>query len=626
MKPLSFGLWHTSLVLALLLFPQAILIKQKSIIFTLSESVGLVLLETSFVIALELLAMSFSSLLKGKAQRFIQSALAALLIPLSFIILIDYKFIDSLGNHPTSDIISFGTSRSLSDIPFIISNYSSEITIGLVATLLFSILASIYLAYSVWYSNNTRKHIAQSSFLIFASIVFLIMASTTTCDLIQSRLLKQTQILKTPIPLLTKLNPSPLCKEVHAKQQEISDNRFNTKNKQIDKLNYLQNSPILSLELTKKSQKKNIVIISLESFRVDQLTVYNPELQTTPFLAQIAKQGITIETAYADMPSSSKSLVSVYCGIPPNVRNQISESYPNGIKQPCLPKLLKPLGYTSGLFQTHTQTFQNRGGLAHNLGFDNLTALEDIDRKGWQKVDPFGIEERAMLKPIMQWVDTQQSPFLLSVFTLTGHLSKNRLPSNFETISMSEDKRMNNYYNTIRYIDTFLSELFSEFEQRQLLGNTIFIFTGDHGNHYGTGRHWSEPMQTTLKVPMVIWDQSLTSKPQTITGLRMQTDIMPTIIDLLDIKLTSGQTYGTSLLKPTPNKKIHFTCKYNSCLGLIEDGYKFIYRYDNTAVELYDINNDLTNQNNLIEQLSEEKIQQYITELEDWKKSVEALY
>jgi len=143
MRPVSFGLWHTSLVLALLLFPQAILIHANNISLQLSEAAGLVLMEVSVVIALELLALSISNLLTGRAQRLMQSSLAALLIPVAFILLTDYRFITSLGNHPTPDIIKY----SLTDISIFISYVQSEMTVGVFLALLLTAIISIYLAY-----------------------------------------------------------------------------------------------------------------------------------------------------------------------------------------------------------------------------------------------------------------------------------------------------------------------------------------------------------------------------------------------------------------------------------------------------------------------------------------------
>jgi len=547
-----------------------------------------------------------------------QSSLAALLIPVAFILLTDYRFITSLGNHPTPDIIKY----SLTDISIFISYVQSEMTVGVFLALLLTAIISIYLAYQAWYNKTTPKKVLLNSLFVTTSIIFLATVSVSTCQLIKASPLQE-QILKTPLILLLQ---SPFCSETHAQKTNPENSVILTNNRQINLLRNLSSSEPLTIGNTNRTHQKNIVIIVLESFRIDQITPYNPELLTTPFLSEIAKQGLIVDSAYADYPYSSKSLVAIHCGIPPNPTNHITESYSDGINHPCLPELLEPLGYNSAFFQSATQTFENRAGLVNNMGFDHFTPMENLNPSKWHRVEQIGIEERSMLAPTMDWVDQQDSPFLLTIFTVTGHKSWNRLPPEFSSAQMSNIPNINNYYNILRYIDTFLSDLFTEFSERKLTDDTTFIFVSDHGNHYNTDRHWSEPQDTTTHVPLLIWDKELITRPKTVTGLRQHTDILPTIIDLLNFKITSGQTYGTSLLNKSPNKNVHFVCKYNSCLGRIDKNYRFIYRYNDTNPELYDLNNDPTNRHDIISELPENTIKKYVAEVKSWKKAVEALY
>jgi len=421
------------------------------------------------------------------------------------------------------------------------------------------------------------------------------------------------------------LASSPLCQISHAQLNKERIPAANFKDRQINQLIELQSSLPLTLD-PNQGKKKNIVLVTMESIERDQTTAYNPDVPTTPFLANVSQHGVKVENAYVDFAWTSKSLVSTFCGIPPNITTHITEQSPEGIKNLCLPHLLKQLGYKSAFFQTATKSFENRDKLAQNLGFDHFTSQENLDATGFSQVDLLGLEERAMLKPIMHWVDQQDSPFLLSILTLSGHDYTNKPIPSFPQLHLSDNTQHNNYLNAIRYVDLFLYELFSEFQQRQMLDDTLFIFTSDTGNHMKHIRQDYDPTDSHIKIPLIIWDSSLTSNPQSVSGLWQHTDILPTIIDFLGFKKTQGLTYGSSVFsKQDPGKSIHFVCKNNACLVRLDKDHKFVYRYNDEKTELYHTN-DQDLETNIANQLPVTTIQQYIAELLEWKKQASSLH
>jgi len=123
-----------------------------------------------------------------------------------------------------------------------------------------------------------------------------------------------------------------------------------------------------------------------------------------------------------------------------------------------------------------------------------------------------------------------------------------------------------------------------------------------------------------------MWDRLLIPEPATVEGFRQHSDILPTVIDLLNLKVESGMTYGTSLLRESRSDQIHFACKYNTCLGLVNDRHRFIYRYNDDNTELYRTHGDPINEHNVISELPEAQGRRYIAELREWKRQVEALY
>src|SRR3954468_712725 len=105
----------------------------------------------------------------------------------------------------------------------------------------------------------------------------------------------------------------------------------------------------MSLKETPRTQKRNVVLIHLESTRAQSVTPYNEDLETTPFLDKLARSSLLIERAHVVVPRSSKSSVAVNCGIEPPLYPG-PEFEPDGIPVPCLPSLLNEQGYGTVFF------------------------------------------------------------------------------------------------------------------------------------------------------------------------------------------------------------------------------------------------------------------------------------
>jgi lipoteichoic acid synthase len=108
------------------------------------------------------------------------------------------------------------------------------------------------------------------------------------------------------------------------------------------------------LEKTPQTDRQNVVLIHLESVRERSITPYNENMDTTPFLNELAKESLLVERAYTTIPHTSKALTAVNCGIYPSTETDIIEAQPNGVPVRCLPRLLGEKGYAAAYFQSAT--------------------------------------------------------------------------------------------------------------------------------------------------------------------------------------------------------------------------------------------------------------------------------
>src|ERR671917_513392 len=361
-----------------------------------------------------------------------------------------------------------------------------------------------------------------------------------------------------------------------------------------------------SLVETSQTEKRNVVLIHLESTRAGSVTPYNEDLQTTPFLNELAKNSLLAERAYTVVPHTSKASVSVNCGIEPHLVQPTTEANPGGIPVPCLADLLKEQGYHTSFFQSST--------------------------KGFEQTNYFGYEEDIMLGPSEDWLkEHDDEPFLAQYLTGTGHHHYQCLSTRYASEDFSEDDELNRYLNCLRLQDIFLENLFNQYEELGLYEDTIFVIYGDHGEGFGEhGRflHGDTPWEEGLRVPLIIHDPKRLQNNERVEGLSNQTDILPTVVEMLGYEVESGDYPGYSLLRPLPeDRTLRFSCiSSRKCLASLNGDEKYIYHYDNQPEEVFNLSEDPLEKQNLADEYSKEDLDKRREDLFQWLSSVNSKY
>jgi phosphoglycerol transferase MdoB-like AlkP superfamily enzyme len=387
-----------------------------------------------------------------------------------------------------------------------------------------------------------------------------------------------------------------------------------------------------SLVQTPQTQKRNVVLIHLESTRVGAITPYNANLKTTPFLDQLAKNSLLAEQYYTIVPHTSKASVSVNCGIEPHLVQPTTEANADGVPVPCLAGLLKDQGYSTALFQSSTQNFEDFGGLVKNFGYEDYYPLESMDPAGFQKTNYFGYEDDIMLKPSEAWLqEHKDKPFMAEYLLGTGHHDYECRGTSHGDENFSDNDLVNYYLNCMRLQDIFVKNLFDQYKKLGLYDNTIFVLYGDHGEGFGEhGRfvHDDTIYQEGLQVPLIIHAPGLLDGGERVQGLSNHIDILPTVLDLLGYEVKDGKYPGYSLLHPLPeDRTLRFSCFHeDQCLASIKGTEKYIYHYGNQPEELFDLSKDSFEKDNLADERSKEEMDKRREDLLKWRSSVNATY
>lgn len=174
------------------------------------------------------------------------------------------------------------------------------------------------------------------------------------------------------------------------------------------------------------------------------------------------------------------------------------------------------------------------------------------------------------------------------------------------------------YGREIEYVDEQLAQLLAELTSRGLLEDTVLVFTSDHGealaDRTGFIGHVRTLFDELVHVPLVI----VPARPADADRLRPgataivgHLDVVPTLLDLLDLPPLPGQV-GHSLLAP-PRERAPVVSEtrrpeaQENLASLRDEHYKLVYHADDDRFELFDLAADPGERTDVFEERGQER-------------------
>ncbi len=184
------------------------------------------------------------------------------------------------------------------------------------------------------------------------------------------------------------------------------------------------------------------------------------------------------------------------------------------------------------------------------------------------------------------------------------------------------------YYGAITHVDEQIGRLVGELERLGMAGNTLVVFTADHGNMLGDRGRWFKGLQYegSARVPL-LWRGPKGAEEnggRVVEQVVENTDLMPSILEAAGIPIPEG-VQGRSFLKLARGKERNWKNRCFSQLRsgmLLEGRWKYIDNsLDGTGPrELYDLENDPKEERNLAEEPKQRaRVAEYARELAKWR-------
>lgn len=355
-------------------------------------------------------------------------------------------------------------------------------------------------------------------------------------------------------------------------------------------------SPIHRPVSTHPFQKKNVVVLIVESFGREYIGALNKDLENgnykgyTPHVDKLIQQSATYQYSYCNGRKSIDGMPSVLCGIPmfkePFVLSPASMN-----NYTSMAGLLGKEGYHTAFFHGANRGSMGFMAFANKVGFQQYFGRQDYaaDKRFGGDADfdgHWGIWDEPFLQYWATKIGELKEPFMTACFTVTSH-TPYVIPEKYKKVYPEEGIVI---HKCIRYTDMAIGKFFETAKKQPWYKNTIFVLTSDHTN-------LSDHQQYQTDIggfcsPIVIFDPSGEVKSGIYPGIAQQIDILPTVLSILGYNkpfLSFGCDLMTTPMKETYAVNylngIYQYCKYGYVLQFDGQHTKAIYRLDDKFMQ-----------------------------------------
>jgi arylsulfatase A-like enzyme len=372
----------------------------------------------------------------------------------------------------------------------------------------------------------------------------------------------------------------------------------------------------------------NILIFVIEALRSDIVSSRNQDKSDVmPFTWDLMSKSIAFENAYSTAPETEGSVFSIITGLHP-LRGE-ARHYGGAHSFPMVRiyDLLSQGGYRTGYFSWEWASMR------WYSKSDYLDAYEDpylLNPKFVQNSLPPALAEindadtylvpngdRYLVKRLKEWISNtnDERPFFGISYLYSSHFFHqwpNEMPPAFSPHILDLEHSFlrypeevtpivrNRYYNSLRFIDGLIADIYDHLKRNNLVENTTIIITGDHGelfHEHGQVTHSGPLYESVIRVPLIFKNlpKDLCAF-DTVSPISLL-DLAPSILTLA--KLPPHPNFqGQSLIDPCQGPKRDSLPVFSSVqLNTHEDSvikwpWKFVRNYTFGTNRLYNLETD----------------------------------
>lgn len=306
--------------------------------------------------------------------------------------------------------------------------------------------------------------------------------------------------------------------------------------------------------------RKNVVLITIESYSAEYLKEFANEKKLTPFLDSIAKESLQFTNLYAVGNRTVRGLEAVTLCLPPSAAESVVKRTDNKEKF-STGSIFKQKGYTLKYMYGGDAYFDNMGDFFGGNGYDI------IDKKSFAPEEIsfsniWGVCDEDMYRKAIKVMNSEaqkNKPFFNHIMTVSNHR-----PFTYPEGKIDISPKIKSRDGGVKYTDYALKQFFAMASKQSWFKNTVFVILADH---CASSSGKTELPMDKYHIPAMIYAPGfISAKEDTI--LMSQIDIMPTLFGLLNFSYQS-KFYGQDVFSPEYKPRA-FIATYQD-LGLIKD-------------------------------------------------------
>lgn len=317
----------------------------------------------------------------------------------------------------------------------------------------------------------------------------------------------------------------------------------------------------------------HVIFICIDALRPDHLGASGYPRDTSPFLDRLAREGVRFARAYSQESYTHASVASFLTSTSP-FTHQVLYDAP-GVDRldrsfPTLAEILRNAGYATAAF-----TFNPH--LRSRYGFDQGFESYDDHPHGFNPaLPPHEAFEtaRKLRTEVTEYVRRQGGRRLFLYLHYRDVHEPYAPPPPYDRMfagrggparpgafrrnrfrAADRQDMLDQYDGEIRYTDDQIAMLFQELEVLGVLSDSLVVVNADHGEEFwephaddpGFWSHGRTLYEELIRVPLMLWGRRLPVPGRTVEEPVGNIDILPTLVDLLDLPGVVG-LQGRSLL------------------------------------------------------------------------------
>jgi phosphoglycerol transferase MdoB-like AlkP superfamily enzyme len=290
-------------------------------------------------------------------------------------------------------------------------------------------------------------------------------------------------------------------------------------------------------------EKPNVVVIILESFGNEWVGAAGAKKSFTPFLDSLANESLYFVNGIANGKKSIEAVPCIVASIPSLLDNPYISSKYGTNKINSLATLLNKNNYETAFFHGATNGSMRFDGFAAQSGFKHY-----FGRKEYANDDHFDKTWGILDEYFNPWTAKKLSefkkPFFATLFTLSSH-HPYFIPKHLKGKLRKGPQQI---CESIHYGDYSLEKFFQEAKKQSWYDNTIFVICADHTS--ATNSEIYNQRTEIYKIPILFFAANKKILPYRETKVFQQMDILPTLLDLLNLD-TKFYAYGKSYYNQT---------------------------------------------------------------------------